>query len=81
MVVSGNANHTASTDATRTAQRRRAVPCAGRLLLPAGGLIKGNASSGIYHQTGDQFYEETVPEECFAIPQEAGDAGYRAAKV
>lgn len=48
---------------------------------PPDAPIKGNASSGIYHQPGDEFYEETNPEDCFATPQEAEDAGYRAAEA
>ena len=43
--------------------------------------IKGNASSQIYHQPGGASYEQTIPELCFASPQDAEAAGYRASKT
>jgi len=45
------------------------------------GMIKGNISARgekIYHVPGGQFYDRTVPEECFATREEAEAAGYRA---
>ena len=48
---------------------------------PQNAPIKGNESSGIYHMPDDAYYEATHPEECFATPQDAEAAGYRAAKV
>ena len=55
--------------------------------VPAGGdcppqaPIKGNANSMIYHRPGQQYYDITVAEECFATEVEAQAAGYRAAQV
>ncbi len=43
--------------------------------------IKGNASSGIYHVPGGEFYNRTNAEECFASESAAQDAGYRASQV
>ena len=43
--------------------------------------IKGNASSKIYHQHGQGSYETTDPEICFADPESAEAAGYRASKA
>lgn len=43
--------------------------------------LKGNANSMIYHRPGQQYYDVTVAEECFATAAAAGAAGYRAAKV
>jgi hypothetical protein len=48
---------------------------------PPSAPIKGNASSGIYHMPEDAYYDATHPEECFATPQDAEAAGYRAAEV
>ncbi len=58
-----------------------------RFTLPAHGQcpsehpIKGNltTSSGekIYHVPGGQFYDRTIPEECFATEADARAAGYR----
>jgi micrococcal nuclease len=42
--------------------------------------IKGNADSGIYHRPGQQAYNKTKAEDCFATPADAEAAGYRAAK-
>jgi hypothetical protein len=40
--------------------------------------IKGNISSRmIYHLPGQEFYEQTRPEACFATPEEAAQAGFR----
>lgn len=44
---------------------------------PSEAPIKGNASSGIYHVPGGQFYDRTNAEECFAAESDAQDAGYR----
>ena len=48
---------------------------------PASAPIKGNASSMIYHRPGQQYYDVTVAEECFATATQAEAAGYRAASV
>ncbi len=42
--------------------------------------IKGNASSGIYHLPGDDYYDRTMPEDCFASESAAQAAGYRRAR-
>lgn len=47
---------------------------------PPGLPIKGNASSMIAHKPGDQSYEKTKPEQCFATMTAAVAAGYRPAK-
>jgi hypothetical protein len=31
----------------------------------------------IYHLPGDEFYDRTQPEDCFAAPSDAEAAGYR----
>jgi micrococcal nuclease len=46
---------------------------------PSAAPIKGN-QSGIYHMPGDQSYERTNPEECFASEEDAQAAGYRKAQ-
>lgn len=48
---------------------------------PGEAPIKGNASSGIYHVPGGDFYDRTNAEECFASESAAEDAGYRASEV
>jgi micrococcal nuclease len=48
---------------------------------PASAPIKGNANSMIYHRPGQQYYDITVAEECFATAAQAEAAGYRAAQV
>lgn len=58
-------------------------PVPGTWNCPAGFPVKGNRSSSgewIYHVPGGQFYEATNPEECFATPEDARAAGYRASK-
>lgn len=47
---------------------------------PATHPIKGNANSKIYHRPGQQAYDKTRPEDCFATDADAVAAGYRAAK-
>lgn len=42
--------------------------------------IKGNANSMIYHSPGQQAYNKTKPEACFATGEDAVAAGFRAAK-
>ena len=46
---------------------------------PSWALIKGNASSMIYHLPGGASYTRTNPEECFATESAAQRAGYRRA--
>jgi hypothetical protein len=48
---------------------------------PTGYPIKGNQNSGIYHVPGQQFYDRTRPEDCFATEADAQAAGYRRSKV
>ncbi|MHA6525796.1 sunset domain-containing protein [Tessaracoccus sp. G1721] len=48
---------------------------------PASHPIKGNANSGIYHVKGQQYYNATKAEECFATESAAIAAGYRKSKV
>lgn len=55
-------------------------PSADEHPCPAGLPIKGNRNSGIYHSPGQQAYNRTDPEVCFATPQEAEAANFRAAK-
>ncbi|RYP84218.1 hypothetical protein EKO23_16285 [Nocardioides guangzhouensis] len=46
--------------------------------------VKGNVSqtgNKIYHAPGWQYYDRTVPEECFVDRDAAEDAGYRASEV
>jgi hypothetical protein len=43
--------------------------------------IKGNGSSRIYHVPGGGSYDATVPELCFATPDDAESAGFRAART
>jgi hypothetical protein len=42
--------------------------------------VKGNASSRIYHIPGGGSYDATIPEFCFASPEDAESAGFRGAK-
>ena len=58
-----------------------AVPPISEEHCPPNAPIKGNESSGIYHMPGDAYYDATHPEVCFATPQDAEAAGYRAAEV
>jgi endonuclease YncB( thermonuclease family) len=48
---------------------------------PSSAPIKGNANSMIYHRPGQEYYDITVAEECFATAAQAEAAGYRAAQV
>lgn len=56
-----------------------ASPTAGGRDCPAETPIKGNLPSGIYHSPGDENYEATSPERCFADGEAAEAAGFRAA--
>jgi hypothetical protein len=44
---------------------------------PAGFPVKGNASSKLAHLPGGRWYDATIPEVCFATPEDAEDDGYR----
>jgi uncharacterized membrane protein HdeD (DUF308 family) len=44
---------------------------------PAGFPVKGNASSRLYHMPGGRSYAVTIPEVCFATPDDAKVAGFR----
>lgn len=48
---------------------------------PAGYPVKANDNSGIYHRQGGRFYDRTIPERCYATPEDAEADGYRAAKT
>ena len=47
---------------------------------PAGRPVKGNLPSAIYHRPGDESYDATRPERCFADAREAEAAGFRPAE-
>jgi len=47
---------------------------------PPGFPIKGNAQSMLYHDSSSRSYSRTIPEFCFATPEAAQAAGYRAAR-
>jgi micrococcal nuclease len=72
---------TATATATAAPAAGGGVPPISEEDCPPNAPIKGNASSGIYHMPNDAYYDETHPEECFATPQDAEAAGYRAAEV
>ena len=55
-----------------------AVAGDGTVDCPADHPIKGNASSRIYHEPGRSSYARTIPEFCFATPEDAEAAGFRA---
>ncbi len=82
-----------SSSATSGPQSLQASPATGESAAPANSLagdgttdcpeshpIKGNASSMIYHEPGRSSYARTIPEFCFATPEDAEAAGYRAAQ-
>jgi hypothetical protein len=48
---------------------------------PEGYPIKANDNSGIFHVPGGRFYERTIPERCYANPEDALADGYRRAKA
>ena len=50
-------------------------------LCPDGFPVKANASSRIFHVPGGRFYARTVPERCYANPDDAAADGYRPAKA
>ena len=52
----------------------------GTYTCPSSHPIKGNRDSMIYHRPGQQSYNVTKAEECFAYASDAEAAGYRAAK-
>ena len=58
-------------------------PPSSRSSCPSNAPIKGNRgdTEWIYHQPGQQYYDVTNPEECFASDAAAVAAGYRAAKI
>jgi micrococcal nuclease len=76
-----SASSSASPGASPSAPTGGAVPPISEEDCPPNAPIKGNASSGIYHMPNDAYYDATHPEECFATPQDAEAAGYRAAEV
>jgi hypothetical protein len=57
-----------------------AVAGDGTMTCPPGFPVKGNAQSLIYHTTASRSYLATIAEFCFATPEAAQIAGYRAAK-
>ena len=56
------------------------VPSISKSDCPPGYPVKGNASSGIYHFPGGDYYDVTNPEECFASEADAVAGGYRASE-
>lgn len=52
----------------------------GTAVCPPGFPIKGNAQSKIYHTNASHSYARTIAEFCFATPDAAEAAGYRAAR-
>ena len=56
-------------------------PGDGSVDCPASHPFKGNASSKIFHRVGGRSYESTIPEFCFATPEDALDAGFRQSKI
>jgi hypothetical protein len=48
-----------------------------RRFCPGSHPIKGNRTSMIYHLPGDEFYDQTQPEDCFTAPSDAEAAGFR----
>ncbi len=80
--ASPSASATATPNATAgPAAGGGAVPPIFEEHCPQNAPIKGNESSDIYHVPGDAYYDATHPEVCFATPQDAEAAGYRAAEV
>jgi NAD(P) transhydrogenase subunit alpha len=57
-----------------------AVAGNGSYNCPADFPIKGNASSRVYHKPESAAYGQTIPEFCFATPEAAEVAGYRASR-
>jgi len=57
-----------------------AIAGTGAADCPEGYVVKGNASSRIYHVPGGNSYGRTMPEICFATAEDAEAAGFRAAK-
>lgn len=49
-------------------------------VCPATHPVKGNAGSGIFHVPGGLSYDRTVPERCYATPEDAEADGFRQAK-
>jgi micrococcal nuclease len=81
---SATATATATSTATAGGAAGGAVPPISEENCPPNAPIKGNESSSgelIYHMPNDAYYDATHPEECFATPQDAEAAGYRAAEV
>jgi micrococcal nuclease len=77
-----NGNTTRAGTTTSTGPSPGAVPPLNPKACPADAPIKGNQGSNgwIYHQPGEQGYAVTKPEECFATPEAAAAAGYRAVR-
>lgn len=48
---------------------------------PPGYPVKANDNSGIFHVPGGRFYDRTVPERCYATPDDAEADGYRRSKA
>jgi hypothetical protein len=47
---------------------------------PPGFPVKGKRSSGIFHVPGGLSYDRTVPDRCYATPEDAAADGLRAAR-
>lgn len=57
-----------------------AVPGNGTAECPPGFPIKGNQQSMLYHDQSSRSYSRTIAEFCFATPEAAQAAGFRAAR-
>jgi hypothetical protein len=71
---------TASPGAAAIEAPAGAVPGDGTAVCPSRFPIKGNAQSKIYHTAASRVYGQTIAEICFATPEAAEAAGYRAPK-
>jgi hypothetical protein len=73
--------HAVSGPADRSAVVVGGTGALGRNTCPTSQPVKGNITERgdrIYHVAGGTFYPQTNPEACFATPQEAQAAGFRA---
>jgi hypothetical protein len=49
--------------------------------VPPGYPVKGKVASGIYHLPGGLSYDRTIPDRCYATPEDAESDGLRPAKL
>jgi hypothetical protein len=71
---------TATAQATTMEMPAGAIRGDGTAACPPGFPVKGNAQSKIYHTNASRVYEQTIAELCFATPEAAEAAGFRAPK-